>query len=653
MSTTSGERNERSPRFRHMTLTSARRTARRGIVASVDGLIIIFATAMAIALVIRLPEGQISTADVGLILGISLIAKLVPMSLSAVYDIEWKRANAWDLVVLSRSIAAGTALFILVLFAANPLDWSLIALVQFAIVDIFLTGTGLAVSRVGVRVATEWRMRSRRRTRGRVLIVGAGDAGAQIARAMTEEVGAGYVCVGFVDDDGRKKGRLVHGIRVRGTRTQIPEMITRLGVSEIWIAMPSASGKIIQETVRIGRTAGVEQIKVVPGFSTLVSGVVRLADVRDVQIEELLGRDPVKIDTTQVSEFLEGKTVLVTGGAGSIGSELCRQISRFKPGLLIVLDQDETGVFNTKRALDIETGSQVKVEAAIADVRDIAEVDECFRRFRPQVVFHAAAYKHVPLMEEHPDRAAKTNVFGTRTVARVAKMWNAEKFVMVSTDKAVNPTSIMGATKRAAELLVRDMGKSGNVGFVSVRFGNVLGSRGSVVPIFTEQIARGGPVTVTDPEMRRYFMTIPEAVLLVLQAGSMGENGEVFVLDMGEPVKIVDLARQLILLSGLEPDRDIPIVFTGIRPGEKMFEDILSAEEGTLTTSHDRIFVSRTGDSSSPDEIAQGLKSLSTAVESGDKKAVVTALRDLVSTFRPESNTVPVGKTELQPVLAE
>ncbi len=650
MSTTSGERPSRFP---HIRVTPARRTARRGIVAAIDGTLIIFATALAIALVIRLPEGQISTTDASLILAMSLVTRLLPMSLSTVYDIEWKRANVWDLVVLARAIAIGVVLFTSVLFIVNPLQWSLLELTQFALVDVFLTGTGLAVSRIGVRVGAEWRMRTRRRSRGRVLIVGAGDAGAQIARAMTEEVGAGYVCAAFVDDDERKKGRLVHGIRVRGTRAEIPAIVTRFGVSEIWIAMPSAAGKVIQETVRIGREAGIEQIKVVPGFSTLVSGVVRLADVRDVQIEELLGRDPIKVDTTQVSEFLEGKTVLVTGGAGSIGSELCRQISRFKPGLLVVLDQDETGVFNTKRALDIETGSQVKVVEAIADVRDIAEVDQIFSKYRPQVVFHAAAYKHVPLMEEHPDRAAKTNVFGTRTVARVAKMWNAEKFVMVSTDKAVNPTSIMGATKRAAELLVKDMGETGNVGFVSVRFGNVLGSRGSVVPIFSEQIARGGPVTVTDPEMQRYFMTIPEAVLLILQAGAMGDNGQVFVLDMGEPVKIVDLARQLIVLSGLEPDKDIPIVFTGIRPGEKMFEDILSAEESTAATAHNRIFVSRTGDSMTSTELTRGLKDLTSAIESGDKKAVVAALRALVTTYRPESNTRPVREMEMNPVLAD
>ncbi len=652
MSTTSGER---SPRFPHISMTPARRTARRGLVATIDGLLIIFATALAIALVIRLPEGSISASDASLILLMSLITRLVPMSLSAVYDIEWKRANAWDLVVLARSIAIGVALFTSVLFIVNPLEWSLIELTQFAMADVFLTSTALGTSRIGVRVAAEWKMRHRRRSRGRVLIVGAGDAGAQIARAMTEEVGAGYVGVAFVDDDERKKGRMVHGIRVLGKRTDIPQIVTRQRVSEIWIAMPSASGKVIQETVRIGRDAGVNQIKVVPGFSTLVSGVVRLADVRDVQIEELLGRDPVKVDTTQVSEFLEGKTVLVTGGAGSIGSELCRQISRFKPKQLVVLDQDETGVFNTKRALDVETGGQIDVQPAIADVRDIAEVDEVFSRFKPQVVFHAAAYKHVPLMEDHPDRAAKTNVFGTRTVARVSKMWNAEKFVMVSTDKAVNPTSIMGATKRAAELLVKDMGESGNVSFVSVRFGNVLGSRGSVIPIFREQIARGGPVTVTDPEMRRYFMTIPEAVLLVLQAGAMGDNGQVFVLDMGEPVKIVDLARQLILLSGLEPDKDIPIVFTGIRPGEKMFEDILSAEEDTSATSHDRIFISRTGDAITSAEMTQGIKTLSSAIESGEKKAVVSALRELVVTFRPESKMRPVREVreEMQATLAD
>ncbi len=629
-------------------LRPARRTVRTAAFALTDGLTIIIATVIALALIARLPGESISAADASIVLGIALIANLLPISISSVNDIEWKRANVWDLVVLSRTILLGLVISTVAIFAVNPADWGFVTFVQFALTHVFLLATGLAISRIGIRIATEWQMRTKSRSRGRVLIVGAGDAGAQIARAMTEEVGAGYEGVGFVDDDHRKRGRLVHGIRVQGTRAEIPALVTKYRVDEIWIAMPSVPGEIIKQTVSLGRDAGISEIKVVPGFSTLVSGVVRLEDIRDVQIEELLGRDPVRVDTAQVREFLNDKTILVTGGAGSIGSELCRQVSRFDPKLVIVLDQDETGVFNTERAIRHEFGGDVKVQPVVADVRDFVEVNEVFQRYEPQVVFHAAAYKHVPLMEEHPDRAAKTNIMGTRTVARLAQMWNAEKFVMVSTDKAVNPTSVMGATKRAAELLVSDVGKTGDVNFVSVRFGNVLGSRGSVVPVFKEQIARGGPVTVTDPEMRRYFMTIPEAVLLVLQAGAMGENGQVFVLDMGEPVKIVDLARQLIMLSGFEPDKDIPIVFTGIRPGEKMFEDILSAEEGTVATSHDRIFISRTGDSATSAEIARGLKDLSKAIESGDKKAVVAALRELVPTFRPELNTQPVRKSGLK-----
>jgi FlaA1/EpsC-like NDP-sugar epimerase len=522
---------------------------------------------------------------------------------------------------------------------------------RFLVMDAMLAGVLIGLSRTKARIVREWGYRRQKPNSRRVLIVGAGDAGAQVARALASEADSGYVAVGFVDDDATKTGTVINRVMVYGTRNDIPRLSLPLGVKEIWIAMPSAPGKAVQDTVRIAREAGIRKVKVVPGFSALMSGEVKLTDLRDVRIEELLGRDPVRIDTASVSSFIEGKTVLVTGAAGSIGSEFCRQVASFNCGLMVVFDQDETGVFNLTRALQAENPA-LAIEPVVGDVRDAAKINSVFRRHRPHVVFHAAAYKHVPLMEENPDEAIKTNVFGTRNVAAAAKEWGAQKFVLVSTDKAVNPTSIMGATKRAAEVLIRTMGQSGPVSFVAVRFGNVLGSRGSVVPVFQEQIARGGPVTVTDPDMRRYFMTIPEAVLLVLQAGAIGENGQVLVLDMGEPVKILELARQVIRLSGLEPE-DIPIVFTGMRPGEKLFEDILTAEEGTSATNHDRIFTARINDSMTQKHLRRHLAEMERAVASGDDARLISALKVIVPTYQHKIAGPSVHVVTPEPALVQ
>src|SRR5690606_4625761 len=380
------------------------------------------------------------------------------------------------------------------------------------------------------------------------------------------------------------------GVRVLGRRDQVGELVRRYRVDQIIIAMPSVPQRVIQETINLCKDTGA-QLKILPPLPALMVGHVRVQDVRDVQIEDLLRREPVKTDLSLISGYLRGRKVLVTGAGGSIGSELCRQVCALSPEQLIMVGHGENSIFEIQQELT-QRFPDVLVTPVIADIRDRAKMDRIFRTYKPHVVFHAAAHKHVPLMEAYPDEAITNNVLGTRNVAEAAAAHGVERFVMVSTDKAVNPANVMGASKRLAELVVQSMQARGTgTRFVSVRFGNVLGSRGSVIPIFKKQIAAGGPVTVTHPEMRRYFMTIPEAVQLIIQAGAMGKGGEVFVLDMGEPVRIVDLARDLIRLSGYEPDKDIKIVYTGPRPGEKLFEELINDGEAVHRTNHEKIMV--------------------------------------------------------------
>jgi len=345
-----------------------------------------------------------------------------------------------------------------------------------------------------------------------------------------------------------------------------------------------------------------------------------------------LGREPISLDQRGIENFLKDKKILVTGGAGSIGSELCRQIAKFKPRLLLVLDQDETGIFNISGELR-NRFPQLKIVSIIADVRDKIKIEQIFKEFSPEVIFHAAAYKHVPLMEEHPDEAVKNNIFGTKNIADLAIKYGVEKLIFISTDKAVNPTSVMGATKRIGEMICQTLNQKNHTKFISVRFGNVLDSRGSVIPIFKEQIKRGGPVEITHPEMKRYFMVTSEACLLVLQAGTMGKGGEVFVLDMGSPIKILDLAKELIRLSGLEPDKDIPIVYTEPRPGEKLFEELLTAEEGTVATQNQKIFVANLS-KVDEEELNTGLDKLKKAADNGEKDAIIKTLKELIPNYK-------------------
>jgi len=467
----------------------------------------------------------------------------------------------------------------------------------------------------------------------RTLIVGAGDAGEQILRSILSFKFGPYLPVGFVDDSPSKKGVLIHGLKVLGKIENIPLIVKEKNIEGLIIALPSAGREAIRAAAEKGREAGLKKIKILPSIHEIMSGAVKIGigALREIQMEDLLGRDAVVLDQKAIEAFVENKKIMVTGGAGSIGSEFCRQTARFKPSLLLILDQDETAIFNISEELKEKFGN-LKIIPIIADIQDKSKMSQIFKEFNPNIVFHAAAYKHVPLMEEHPDEAVKNNIFGTKIVAELALENHVDKFVFISTDKAVNPKSVMGASKRIGEMICQTLNKKKSTRFVSVRFGNVLNSQGSVIPIFKEQIKNGGPVKVTHPEMMRYFMTTSEACLLVMQAALMGQGGEVFVLDMGKPVKIKELAKELIRLSGLEPDKDIAIVYTEPRPGEKIFEEILTAEEGTMATSNKKIFIAKLS-GVNEEKLKSGLEKLSVLAHNRDKVNIIKTLKELIPAY--------------------
>lgn len=423
----------------------------------------------------------------------------------------------------------------------------------------------------------------------RIMIVGAGEAGATLLREIrgSQYTHGRVVC--FIDDSDYKVGKNLNGVPIVGNRDKITEAVDKYRINKIYIAMPSATAHERKDIIEICRKTSAE-IKVLPGIYQLVNGEVSVSKLRDIQIEDLLGREPIRVNLDEVMGYIKDKVILVTGGGGSIGSELCRQIARHAPKLLIIFDIYENSVYDLQQELKHDY-PDLNFIVLIGSVRNTHRINSIFEEYRPNVVFHAAAHKHVPLMEDSPNEAIKNNVFGTYKTAQAADKYGAERFVLISTDKAVNPTNIMGASKRICEMIIQMMARHSKTNFVAVRFGNVLGSNGSVIPLFKKQIEQGGPVTVTHPDIIRYFMTIPEAVSLVLQAGAYAKGGEIFVLDMGEPVKILDMAKNLIRLSGYEPDMDIKIEFTGLRPGEKLYEETLMDEEGLRETPNKLIHI--------------------------------------------------------------
>ncbi len=560
-------------------------------------------------------------------LGVNVGIHLAVFASAGMFAGLWRYTGAKDLVALTRSAALATLIFSAFIVIGGYRSYPR----SILIIDFLLTMILVGGLRFGARslwqIAQNVGQKKPEGGRRRVLIVGAGNAGEMLLREMQKTHLGRYEPVGFVDDDPNKRGVAIHGVKVLGRLGDAAEVVKREHIDEVVVAVPSASGKEMRRIVDTVTPAGVP-IRTMPGIDQLISGQVTLNQLRSVNIEDLLGRDPVLLDTDSLKALLGGHVVLVTGAGGSIGSELCRQVARFGPTQLVLVERSEPALFEIHRELRALYPG-LDVVPCIADICDGERVRAVFAKHRPMVVVHAAAHKHVPMMEWNPGEAIKNNVGGTKTVADAANEFGVQRFVMVSTDKAVNPTSMMGATKRVAELYVQALNQKSKTRFVAVRFGNVLGSAGSVIPIFKEQIARGGPVTVTDPEMRRYFMTIPEASQLVLQAASLGRGGEIFVLDMGEPVKIVDLARDLITLSGLVPDKDIEIRFSGLRPGEKLFEELSTAEEKAEKTRHPKIFIGRLP-SRQLDEVSRQVAGLLLGVNDVDVDEAARRVREVV-----------------------
>ncbi len=494
------------------------------------------------------------------------------------------------------------------------------------------TGEGLV--RLSYRILTTVKLPGRKQKEGcQVLIAGAGTSGAVILKEMTTSQYAQGHVVCFVDDDKNKVGKFLNGVPIAGTRGDISKLVEKYGVDEIYIAMPSAPAKDRKEIIEICRETGCK-VKILPGIYQLLNGEVSVGKLREVEIEDLLGREPVQVNMDEILDYVRGKVVLVTGGGGSIGSELCRQIAGHQPRQLIVFDVYENNAYDLQQELKDKFPS-LNLVVLIGSVRNTHRMETVFAKYRPEIVYHAAAHKHVPLMEDSPNEAIKNNVFGTYKTAKAADKYGVKRFVLISTDKAVNPTNIMGASKRMCEMVIQMMNAKSRTDFVAVRFGNVLGSNGSVIPLFKKQIAQGGPVTVTHPDIIRYFMTIPEAVSLVLQAGAYAKGGEIFVLDMGEPVKILDLAKNLIRLSGYEPEEDIAITFTGLRPGEKLYEELLLDEEGMQDTPNKLIHIGKPIEFDM-EEFSKQLDRLY-EVANMDSEAIRDVVREVVPTYRPKS----------------
>ena len=577
----------------------------------------------------------------GAMLWVVLLQALI-FFISGMYRGMWRYASVPDLQRIAFAVVLSALVIALVLLMLPreepPVPRSVLLL------DPLLLILMLGGSRLGYRMWKERRLRNVLGDHGRsVVILGAGDAAADLLKNLARA--GDWRVLGLLDDDLERRGRQIQGVNVLGALDELVELAPRLGLERAIIAMPSASHQSRRRALEICRRAGVEALTV-PSYQDLVSGIVTVSQVRNVELDDLLGRDPVLLDESRLKEWIQGRRILVTGAGGSIGSELCRQIAPFEPAQLVLYEQNEFALYSIEQEF-AELHPHIQLHCVIGDVKNGTRVNEALDVHRPQVVFHAAAYKHVPLMEqENAWEAIQNNVLGTWRIAEAAIAHEVEKFVLVSTDKAVNPTNVMGTSKRLAEIICQGLQGAGSTRLVIVRFGNVLGSTGSVIPKFREQIARGGPVTVTHPEMTRYFMSIPEAAQLVLQAGLMGAGGEIFVLDMGEPVKIVDLARELVRLSGFS-ESDIAIEFTGLRPGEKLYEELLADGELTLPTPHPKLRIAK----SRTAPTAHWMQELSVWLQQGTPRAeqVQRELAVRVPEYTPQTRTAATSTMPAAP----
>ncbi len=557
-----------------------------------------------------------------------------------VYARYWRYASVNDLILLSSTVSVSVLLVTVVSLLGSHLLMGTFFIPR-SIPFIFLPmAVGfMAGPRLAARVMAEQERRKGRGETKPVLVMGAGDAGALIVREIQYNPHLGMDVIGFLDDNVAKHHTRIYGVQVLGNRHELARVAAKYNVRRVIIAIPTADGSEIREIVKICEQADVET-RIMPGLYELLNGSVSVSQLRPVEIEDLLRRDPIQIDAAAVKQLAQGKRILVTGGGGSIGSELCRQIASLNPAHLLLLGHGENSVFDIHNELR-RRFPKLSVNVIIADIRDRERLHTLFERYQPQIVFHAAAHKHVPLMEANPCEAITNNVLGTRNLVELAAQHDVGHFVFISTDKAVNPTSVMGASKRCAELIVHRVAHETGRPYVAVRFGNVLGSRGSVVPFFKKQIEAGGPVTVTHPDMVRFFMTIPEAVQLVLQAATLGQGGEVFVLDMGKPVRIQDLARDLIRLSGLQPDSDIEIQFTGMRPGEKLFEELFIQGEAYAQTQHEKILVVQSATRSRTTKAtAQLLDELIAKALQSEDGAIRPLLKQIVPEYQGEAQAI-------------
>jgi FlaA1/EpsC-like NDP-sugar epimerase len=539
----------------------------------------------------------------------------------------WQYASIGELYGILKATTTSSVLMVLCIYTIDlPHLPRSVYILTWLLISGFIGG-----SRLGWRILRDYLVSQKNSQGKNALIIGAGDGGAMVARELLNNSSLNLTPVGFIDDNRYKQKMAVYDVPVLGRRQDIPNIAKEYQVEEIIIAIPSASGRTIREIMDICRQTQA-RVRIFQGTNELLADKY---DFREIQMEDLLRREPVQLNLNKISGYIQNKTVLVSGAGGSIGSELCRQISRFSPQALVLVEYSENNLFQIELELK-EVFSDLTIYPELVDIKDRERLQKVFKEYMPQVVFHAAAYKHVPMMEKHPQSALRNNVIGTKNLAELADQYEVETFIFISTDKAVQPTSIMGATKRIGEMIIQEMNGKSYTNFAAVRFGNVLGSSGSVIPIFEKQIQKGGPVTVTDAQMTRYFMTIPEAVQLVIQAGAMAQGGEIFVLDMGEPVKILDLAADLIRLHGLEPDKDIKIEITGIRPGEKLYEELFTANEKMTTTYHDRILVSENGHQSiNVLELVDKLIVYNAFLDSAD---AIDIIRKFLPQFRAEDN---------------
>lgn len=606
-------------------------------VQRVSAFLLFDATLLAISLVLAFMlrfEGIIPQeyhSRLTLFVALSIASKTPVFHLFGLYRISWAYASFYEILSVFKATTVGSLVYATVLLIGLRETTVAAGFPRTVLVlDFMLTLLLIGAFRSGKRLSTAL-FQSQNTPGQRLLIVGAGSAGEMLLRELRRNGALGYQVVGLVDDDPAKEGLSLHGVRVLGTRHDLPTLVQSHAVDEIIIAMPSVPPKTIAHIVSICKRTKAS-VKIFPTSYKSLLGEITIGYLREVQIEDLLPRRPVHIDVRAVAASFQGQCILVTGAGGSIGSELCRQLATLDPRALLLFGHAENDIFDIDselRQLDL----RAQVLPLIGDIRHAHKVDHLFRTLNPTIVFHAAAYKHLPLMEANRDEAVFNNILGTKIIAEACHRHGVSRMVLISTDKAVNPTSIMGASKRFAELIIRSLAPKSRTKFMIVRFGNVLDSTGSVVPIFRKQIARGGPVTITDPAMTRYLMTIPEAVHLIIQASAMGQGGEVFVLDMGEPVRIVDLAENLIRLSGMEPHRDIEIKVTGVRQGEKMHEEPFFAEELVQRTTHDRIYVAKPERTPDAETLEAELDELLHLAARGDSESIRERLLKAVGAF--------------------